>query len=117
MLAAPDDNYCRGCGAFLGAQRMPVVVEPTKPSLRGNGHVRVPGPARQVATAVAIGAALQLGLGLAGKAWAMGRAARRAQSFVSTWRGRARPAEKGAGRRFEVTEMVIFRRWHAGEDD
>lgn len=76
MLACPDcsatcartDNYCRQCGMFLAAQRG-VVLAQTPAASRAIDVSRpaLPAPVKKVATAVVIGSALQIGLGLAGK--------------------------------------------------
>ncbi|MFN0095949.1 MAG: hypothetical protein ACKVVT_14380 [Dehalococcoidia bacterium] len=57
------DNYCRSCGMYLAATRAPLPMvrpvrdlEPMRPGL--------PDPVRKAATALAVGAALQIGLGL-----------------------------------------------------
>ena len=63
----PADNYCRQCGMYLVAVRPTTAItaretmdlEPLRPGL--------PAPVRKVATAIAVGAALQVGLGLAGR--------------------------------------------------
>ena len=57
----PADNYCRECGMYLAAERLPVAKS-------GTGAVTVrpaglPVPAKRVATAVAVGTALQIGAG------------------------------------------------------
>ena len=70
----PEDNYCRKCGMFLSALRA-VATQPTQPlqprddAARALVSVRqgMPVPVRKAATALAIGTALQIGVGLAGK--------------------------------------------------
>ncbi len=65
--AAPHDaadNYCRNCGMFLPASRLPaprpiVALEPRRPGL--------PAPVRRAATAIAIGAAFKITANIAGK--------------------------------------------------
>ncbi|MGI8925246.1 MAG: hypothetical protein ACR2HN_01205 [Tepidiformaceae bacterium] len=74
MLSCPDcttgyeaaDNYCRTCGMYLAVLKplaptplRPRALEPLRPSL--------PAPVRKVATAIVVGSALQVGLGLAGR--------------------------------------------------
>ncbi len=118
MLPAPDDNYCRGCGTFLGGRRLPAVVETGTPAPPANGHRLPAAPVRQVAAAVAVGAALQIGLGLAGKAWAIHRAARRARALLPSRRPASenRPV-RGEDGVFEVTELVVVRRWRSGRGE
>lgn len=64
---ADADNYCRNCGMYLAALR-PLPVASNRPS-RALEPVRpgLPAPVKKAATAVAIGTALQIGVGLAGK--------------------------------------------------
>ena len=70
----PEDNYCRKCGMFLGALRA-VAMQPSQPlqprdeAARSLVQVRqgMPVPVRKAATALAIGTALQIGVGLASK--------------------------------------------------
>jgi len=68
VRADDTDNYCRNCGMYLAAVRntalMPAggtraVAHPALP--------RVPSPVAKVATVVTLGAALQVGLGIASK--------------------------------------------------
>lgn len=73
-LACPDcttlytlgDNYCRKCGMFLAALReLPVVTAPSDPpAIVPRERASLPAPVRKAATALAIGTALQIGLGL-----------------------------------------------------
>lgn len=76
-LACPDcttdyalgDNYCRKCGMFLAALRdLPVLAaQPEAPALLPRQRAGLPAPVRKAATALAIGTALQIGAGIAGK--------------------------------------------------
>lgn len=66
---------------------------------------------------MAVGAALQIGLGLAGKAWAIHRAVRRARALLPV----RKPVSEGRRLRgeddaFEVTEVVVVRRWRSSRD-
>ncbi|MFQ5382225.1 MAG: hypothetical protein ACE5EF_11510 [Dehalococcoidia bacterium] len=59
------DNYCRNCGMFLAATRDVATVEPNLPATRPRASL--PAPVRRAVTAVAVGAAVQVGMSLAGK--------------------------------------------------
>lgn len=111
-LFAPDDNYCRSCGLFLGTRRLPTLVEARKPAPRTNGAGALPAPVRRMATAVAVGAALQIGLGIAGRLWAWQTAARQARALSA--KGAPRP-EFAERRRdaptVDYAELVVLRRW------
>lgn len=61
------DNYCRECGMFLAIERLPAKREPATSRAVQVSRPGLPAPVTKVATAVAIGTALQLGAGLAGK--------------------------------------------------
>jgi hypothetical protein len=62
-----SDNYCRRCGMYLAAvQPVTAVVTREERALEVQ-RPALPAPVKRAATAVAIGAALQLGLGLAGR--------------------------------------------------
>jgi len=118
MLPGPDDTYCRGCGRFLGGRRLPAVVDARPPAPARNGHRSPSVPVRQVAAAVAVGAALQVGLGLAGKSWALHRAARRARSLLPARRERTdRSAPRQSDGGIEVTEVIVVRRWRSRRGD
>lgn len=73
-LACPDcrlayeasDNYCRNCGMFLATGRSLTVSGPSGIAEIPN-RPGLPAPVRRAATAMAIGAALQIGVGLAGR--------------------------------------------------
>lgn len=87
---ATTDNYCRNCGMYVAALRTTAVttmetraLDVVRPGLRA--------PVRRAATAMAIGAALQIGLGLASRyvaAQAAQKAARGALSVPAKGRGR-----------------------------
>jgi hypothetical protein len=90
LFACPDcaasydaeDNYCRRCGMFLAALRSMTPAEVHQPP-RDLVAVRtgLPAPVRKAATALAIGTALQIGVGLAGKYLAT-QASRQAVSAI-----------------------------------
>jgi hypothetical protein len=76
---APD-NYCRQCGMYLAALR---ALEPVRPQSRAIEPARpgLPAPVKKAVTAIAIGTALQIGVGLAGK-YLASQAARQATGAV-----------------------------------
>ncbi len=80
------DNYCRQCGMYLAAQRTVATVPPHSMALEP-ARTGLPAPVRKAATAVAVGTALQLAVGLTGKFLAR-QAAKQAVSAV-------RPAKNG----------------------
>ncbi len=73
------DNYCRQCGMYVAALReMPLVrSEPAPPARLERERAVLPAPVRKAATALAIGTALQIGVGLAGR-YVASQAARQA---------------------------------------
>ncbi len=83
----PADNYCRQCGMYLAALR---AIEPVRTQSRALEAARpgLPAPVKRAATAIAIGTALQIGVGLAGK-YLASQAAR--QAATATIRPKARP--------------------------
>jgi hypothetical protein len=80
------DNYCRQCGMYLAALR---AIEPVRPQSRALESARpgLPAPVRKAATAIAIGTALQIGVGLAGK-YLASQAARQAATAALQPKGR-----------------------------
>ncbi len=104
---APADNYCRQCGMFLAAARnLPAPVITTR-ALANRPRASLPVPVARVATAVAIGTALQVGMGLAGKYLAR-QAARAAISAVRPAprpRSRVAPQRAVAAREPEAVEL------------
>lgn len=85
------DNYCRRCGMYLAAARPTTsltaeheerALEPVRPGL--------PVPVKRAATALAIGTALQIGVGLAGK-YLAGQAAKGAVTAAT-----AKPVRRGS---------------------
>lgn len=110
-----SDNYCRNCGMYLAALRptLPIAIEPTETAVAEVQRPPLPAPVRRAATALAIGAAIQVGVGLAGR-YLAGQAAREAARAATT---PARRGAKAAPRRKDdelplaaVTETVVVRR-------
>ena len=92
---APSDNYCRKCGMYLAALQGGALMR-TSGETRALERVRAPLPApmRKAATAVAIGAALQVGVGLAAKYFAAQGASKAASTALATQPRRSRRAER-----------------------
>ena len=89
---APADNYCRNCGMYVAALRGGALMR-TDGQERALERVRpgLPAPMRRAATAVALGAALQVGVGLAAKYFAAQNASKAASAALATQpRGRSR---------------------------
>lgn len=74
-----EDNYCRQCGMYLAALRqVPVVkAQSSVPAKIERERATLPAPVKKAATALAIGTALQIGVGIAGK-YVASQAARQA---------------------------------------
>jgi hypothetical protein len=110
------DNYCRQCGMYLVALR-PAVPARTAQESRALEPVRpgLPAPVKKAATALAIGTALQIGVGLAGR-YLAGQAARQAANAVAG--SAVRKPARANGRRpvanddqpVAISETVIIRR-------
>ena len=104
--AAPRDaadNFCRRCGVDLVGERLPVArrsaaIAPLRPSLSA-----VPAPVKRAAAAVAVGTALRVGAGIAGRLLAR-RSARSAGGALAR-RPRAAPS-----RATVVSEALFVRR-------
>lgn len=79
------DNYCRQCGMYLVALReMPLVKSaPQAPARLERERASLPAPVKKAATALAIGTALQIGVGLAGKYMASQAARHATRAAVS----------------------------------
>jgi len=112
---APEDNYCRQCGMYVAALRTLPVTTPPAAAAVATVRPGLPTPVKKAATAIAVGTALQVGVGLAGRYMAR-QAARQALAAVKPAR-RARPAgatpapaqdpvEGAAG----ISEMLLIRR-------
>jgi hypothetical protein len=93
-----DDNYCRECGMFLAIERLPAKREPASTRALQVSRAGLPVPVAKVATAVAIGTALQLGAGLAGK-FLMRQAGKQAVRSL-------RPAHSKSSRPAVVSQVV-----------
>lgn len=79
------DNYCRKCGMYLAALGGGALAT-MNGSTRALETVRpgLPAPMRRAATAVALGAALQVGVGLAAKYFAAQGASKAAATALAT---------------------------------
>ncbi len=113
---AHDDNYCRQCGMYVAALRtVPVSVPPRDGAVEAS-RPGLPQPVRKAAAAIAIGTALQVGVGLAGRYLAR-QAARQAVSAVRP-RPRAAKSEPAPARAVEdaavgasaISETLLIRR-------
>ncbi len=62
----PSDNYCRACGMFMALERQLPAKQPSTRTVQRRAS-SLPVPVKRAATAVVVGAALQIGAGLAGK--------------------------------------------------
>ncbi len=126
-LACPDcttayalgDNYCRKCGMFLAALReLPAVApRPEPPAVLPRQRAQLPAPVKKAATALAIGTALQIGAGLAGKylaaqtaRQAVNGARPRARGRREIQPGQAQPAAEALSGTTEISETVMIRR-------
>ena len=87
------DNYCRQCGMYVAALRTIATIPPTSRALEPT-RPGLPAPVRKAATAVAVGTALQLAVGLTGRYLAR-QAAKQAVASV-------RPARTGNRRAVPV---------------
>ena len=84
------DNYCRNCGMFVAIDRQVAVERPAVRALQQRA-TSLPAPVKRAATAVAIGAVLQVTASIAGK-YLLKQAAR---SLKPDFRGQKR-ANKNA---------------------
>lgn len=101
-LYSDADNYCRQCGMYLAALRDNAVIPAASalPARQPRERAQLPAPVKKAVTAVAIGTALQVGLGITGKYLAR-QAAGQAVNAVRPSRGKAEKASKKPAR--EVT--------------
>jgi hypothetical protein len=91
----PADNYCRQCGMYVAALRAVATVPPESRAIEPI-RAGVPAPVKKAATALAVGTALQVAVGLTGKYLAR-QAAKQAVSAVRPARGQSkRPAVRQA---------------------
>jgi len=122
----PSDNYCRECGMYLAALRLPQPIEGNvaraldRPIER---RLALAPPARQLATAVAVGTALPIGLTIATRLWALRRFAAplvRNALFRPRIRPQKRPVPDSPRERAPAVgeeaptvhvETLIIRRW------
>jgi len=114
-----DDNYCRQCGMFLAAVRpLPAVVPPRETRALEATRPGLPAPVTRVATAIAVGTALQIGMGIAGKLLANQAAGRVLNAQVKPRGKQKQRAAQVPARREEdpnagasaVSETLIIRR-------
>lgn len=129
ILTCPDcahpydaaDNYCRRCGMYVAAVREQVALapRPLRPLERyQRERAPLPAPVKKAVTAVAVGAAMQVGLSLASRYLAGQAAQKAARAAVSgspgARRGRAavaQPSHSGLPEDIAaVSETVIVRR-------
>lgn len=116
----PGDNYCRKCGMYLAAlHQLPMVTEQPKPLAPiERPRATLPAPVKKAATALAIGTALQVGMGLAGKYLAAQSARTAANAALRPKPQRRRelspatqqPVEEPAERLTAVSETVMISR-------
>jgi len=110
-----DDNYCRQCGMYLAAVRpLPAVVPARETRALEAARPGLPAPVARVATAIAVGTALQIGMGIAGKFLA-NQAANKAVNASMKPRGKQKQSAEVPARRDEdsaaaVSETLIIRR-------
>ncbi|MEO6045586.1 MAG: hypothetical protein ABIQ47_16930 [Tepidiformaceae bacterium] len=101
------DNYCRQCGMYVAALReMPLVkTEAAVPARTERERAALPAPVRKAATALAIGTALQIGVGLAGR-YVASQAARQATRAAvnGAAASRRKPARNEAPSRAVTTD-------------
>lgn len=91
-----SDNYCRQCGMYLAALRqMPLVKpQPAAPAKFERERASLPAPVKKAAAALAIGTALQIGVGIAGR-YVASQAARQATRAALNTAGK-KPARQPA---------------------
>jgi len=116
----PGDNYCRKCGMYLAAlHQLPMVTEqPKPPAPIERPRASLPAPVKKAATALAIGTALQVGMGLAGKYLAAQSARTAANAALRPKAQRRRelaparqePVEEPAEQLTAVSETVMISR-------
>jgi hypothetical protein len=104
----PADNYCRQCGMYLAALRDTAIVAATAaaPARVERQRAQLPAPVKKAATAVAIGTALQIGVGLTGKYLAR-QATRQAVSAVRPSRAKAERTAKKPAKEVTVPQQAV----------
>jgi hypothetical protein len=112
-----EDNYCRQCGMFLAALRPGTAVTRTHSRAVAPSRPGMPAPVKRVATAIAVGAALQVGVGLAGRYLATHAAKQAAIAATSRPRRavKGKPASRdldrnGLDEATAVSETLVVRR-------
>ncbi|HEX6032418.1 MAG TPA: hypothetical protein VFY90_13380 [Tepidiformaceae bacterium] len=83
------DNYCRQCGMYLAAERS-IATIPTESRAVASVRPGLPVPVKKAATAVAVGAALQVAVGMTGRYLAR----QAAKQAVSAVRSSPKPSPK-----------------------
>ena len=120
---AASDNYCRQCGMYVAALRTGTALAPRPSYAVETVRAGLPAPVRKAATAVAIGAALQVGLGLASRYFAAQAGQKAARAAMAAPQSRGKKGKELA-RRDEgppegiaaLSETVLIRRvWIRGE--
>ena len=101
------DNYCRECGTFLGTGQQTSLT--THSSSRTLSIVRpsVSAPVKRMATAVVVGSALRIGVGLAGKYLASQGGQKATRAVALPKQGRATVTEPITT---AISETVVIRR-------
>jgi len=104
----PTDNYCRQCGMFLSALRDTAIIAAAAaaPARLERPRAQLPAPVKKAATAVAIGTALQIGVGLTGKYLAR-QATKQAVSAVRPSRGKTERAAKKPAKEVTVPQQAV----------
>jgi hypothetical protein len=115
-----DDNYCRRCGMYVAALRgSTALATRSLHSVERYQRQRapLPAPVKKAMTAVAVGAAMQVGLSLASRYFAAQAAQKAASTALapSPRRGRAverQPVHSGLPDDIgAVAETVVVQRW------
>lgn len=84
------DNYCRHCGMYLAALRVPATVAAESRAMQAHQRSSLPAPVKKAAVALAVGTALQVGVGIAGRYIAAQAAKQAASAAVNGARKPAR---------------------------
>jgi hypothetical protein len=97
------DNYCRQCGMYLAALRTVATVPADSLALEPV-RTGLPAPVKKAATALAVGTALQVAVGLTGKYIAR-QAAR--QAVASVRPGKPAPARRPTPEKANTSKPVV----------
>ncbi|MFN0147579.1 MAG: hypothetical protein ACKVT1_13780 [Dehalococcoidia bacterium] len=120
---ASSDNYCRQCGMYVAALRTGTALAARPAYALEAARPGLPAPVRKAATAVAIGAALQVGLGLASRYFAAQAGQKAARAAITAPQGRGKRGKELARRDdgppegiAALSETVLIRRvWIRGD--